>query len=276
MNTCPDCKKLFSQKSSLNRHINTENNKCKRNKDGIIPKCFTCESCNRILSTKQRLDSHKKICKVSVTKNFSEIVLSLHEKINSLDNEVKSLKGKNETKTTDKNSETKNDSLETTPTPEIKTSKLVKNFTSKTNHYFKFNNTDPCFYIIESGVPCNDCGSTNIQYKFGITGTGTVCAEKKNMIDDRLRSHRTLWPMLKVKFLLFMKEVTVIEKNFKIMYDKEINPNRHEIISGVPLEDITERIKKLLNLLCVKEYNIIPDEILAKYNDYVSCTLKTQ
>ena len=143
--------------------------------------------------------------------------------------------------------------------------------TSKTHRYVKFKDTDPCFYIIESGVPCDDCGNTNLQYKFGIAGIDT---DQKNTIDDRLRSHRTLWPMLKVKFLLFMKDVVVIEKNFKMMFEKEINPNGHEIIIGVTLEDIVVRLQKLFDLLCVKNYHIMAEDKLKEYNDYTATTLK--
>ena len=146
----------------------------------------------------------------------------------------------------------------------------VKHVSSmKTHRYIKFKDTDPCFYIIESGVACNDCGNSNLQYKFGIAGT-----DQYNTIDERLQSHRTLWPLLKVKYLLFMKDIMLIEKNFKMMFEKEINPNGHEIINGVPLEDIIERVKKLFDILCIEKYHITPEEKLKKYNDYVDTTLK--
>ena len=139
--------------------------------------------------------------------------------------------------------------------------------TLKTHQYIKFKDTDPCFYIVESGISC-DCGQPNIQYKFGIAGND------KNTIDDRLRSHRTLWPLLKVRFLLFMKDVVMIEKSFKMMYEKEINPNGHEIIEEVILEDMINRIKKLMTMLSIKDYHIMSEEKLKKYNDYVDTTIK--
>ena len=143
--------------------------------------------------------------------------------------------------------------------------------TSKNHRYVKFKDTNPCFYIIESGVPCDDCGNINIQYKFGIAGADT---DQKNTIDDRLRSHRTLWPLLKVRFLLFMKDVVVIKILFKMMFEKEINPNGHEIIIGVTLEDIVDRLQKLLDILCVKDYHIMTEDKLKEYNDYAATTLK--
>jgi len=139
--------------------------------------------------------------------------------------------------------------------------------TLKTHRYIKFKETDPCFYIIESGVSC-DCGQPTIQYKFGIAGND------QNTIDDRLKSHRTLWPLLKVRFLLFMKDVIMIEKSFKMMYEKEINPNGHEIIEGVTLEDMINRINKLMDMLCLKEYHIMSEEKIKEYNNYVVSTVK--
>ena len=141
----------------------------------------------------------------------------------------------------------------------------------KTHRYVKFNDNNPCFYIIESGIPCSDCGNSNIQYKFGIAG---VDVAQKNTIDNRLQCHRTLWPRLKVRFLLFVRDVVLIEKSFKVMYEKEINPNGHEIISGVPLEDLVGRLEKLLDVMGITEYYITTEENLKRYNDYVDATVK--
>jgi len=134
----------------------------------------------------------------------------------------------------------------------------------KTHRYIKFKKTDPCFYIIDSGVVC-DC----LCYKFGITGL-----DQGNNIDDRLRCHRTLWPKLKVRYLLFIKDVEMIEKNFKMMFEKEINPNGHEIIEGVTFDEMIVRIEKLFDILSIKEYHIMPEEKLKEYNDYVETTIK--
>jgi hypothetical protein len=139
------------------------------------------------------------------------------------------------------------------------------NSSLKTHRYIKFKKTDPCFYIIDSGVDC-DC----LRYKFGITGL-----EQDNNIDDRLGCHRTLWPQLKVRYLLFVKNVEMIEKSFKMMFYKEINPNGHEIIEGVTFDEMIGRIEKLFDILCIKEYHIMPEDKLKEYNDYVETTIKT-
>lgn len=142
------------------------------------------------------------------------------------------------------------------------------NSSLKMHRYKKFKETGPCFYIIESGIKC-ECEFNKIKYKFGIAGT-----ELTNTIDDRLQNHRTLWPLLKVRFILFMTDVIMVEKNFKRMFYTEINPNGHEIIEGVHLDDMIERLIKLLDILSIKEYRIISEEKLQEYNEYVDTTVK--
>jgi hypothetical protein len=62
----------------------------------------------------------------------------------------------------------------------------------------------------------------------------------------------------------------MIEKSFKMMFGKEINPNGHEIIEGVTFDEMIERIEKLF----IKEYHIMTEEKLKEYNDYVETTIK--
>ena len=154
---------------------------------------------------------------------------------------------------------------------ELKTNKVefhtlsVKyNSSLKTHRYFKFNETGPCFYIIDSGIKC-DCN----RKKFGISG-----GNDNTTIDDRLRSHRTIWPMLRVEFIIYINQAILIEKNIKTIFEKQINPNGHEIIEGISTQDIITKIKQLLDVLIIKEYKIVPEETIKKYNDYVNTTLK--
>jgi hypothetical protein len=63
-----------------------------------------------------------------------------------------------------------------TNTDQYKKLLIKHNSSLKTHRYIKFKKTDPCFYIIDSGVDC-DC----LCYKFGITGL-----DQGNNIDDRL------------------------------------------------------------------------------------------
>jgi hypothetical protein len=66
----------------------------------------------------------------------------------------------------------------------------------------------------------------------------------------------------------------MFEKNFKMMYEKEINPNGHEIIEGVSLTDILKRIEQLFKILCIKDYLVMPEKRLQEYNEYANMTIK--
>ena len=146
---------------------------------------------------------------------------------------------------------------------------LVKhNSSMKTHQYFKFKEKGPCFYIIENGISC--ACNHNIK-KFGIAG---LYKDNEDTFDNRLRSHRTLWPQLKVNFVIFMKEVDFLEKTIKRFYEKEINPNGHEIMEGVTTEQIVERIHKWIHDMSITYYTIASDEYIQKYNDYVITTIK--
>ena len=144
---------------------------------------------------------------------------------------------------------------------------LVKHNSSlKTHRYIKFKETGSCFYIIEQGISCQ-C-KNNIQRKFGIAGLG------QDTFDDRLKSHRTIWPQLKVNFIIFMKEVDILESSIKRIYEKEINPNGHEIVEGVTTEQIIKSIIKIIDALCIVNYKIISNEKIDEYNKYVFTTIK--
>ena len=141
----------------------------------------------------------------------------------------------------------------------------------KSHRYIKFNEKGPCFYIIEEGTKC-ECKYNISRKKFGITGLSKD--ENQDTIDDRLRSHRTNWPQLKVNYILFLKDVDVIEKSIKRIYEKEINPNGHEIIEGVSTEELIESINKIIQVLGIKEYHVATEEKMKEYNDYVITTVK--
>ena len=274
MHQCEYCKKTYSQKCALNRHQRTTRFCMKLQEEcgkTIDPTIFLyCGLCKREFTNKKNLVYHEKICgkKASKTNVTKTVDIENHEDEDPdepepteeleirIDKKLKSLK------------------TELDETKEQLQTLTAKHVSSMKNHrYVKFNNSKPCFYIIESGIPCTDCGNSNLQYKFGIAGTEK---DKKNTIDRRLQSHRTLWPRLKVRFLLFTRDASLIEKNFKMMYIKEINPNGHEIVTGVPLKNIVNRLEKLLDVLCgtEEEYTIIPEKNLKKYNDYVDTTVK--
>jgi len=136
----------------------------------------------------------------------------------------------------------------------------------KNHRYVKFKEKGPCFYIIESGLPYLDGIERK---KFGIAGT-----TDQDTIDDRLKSHRTLWPQLKVDYILFIKEVDVLENSIKRLYKKEINPNGHEIIEGVSAVQLIESINKIIHVLGIEEYHVLSYEKIKEYNSYVDSTVK--
>ena len=207
-----------------------------------------CEKCNRIYKNNNSLRAHncKEISKSKLLDKIREEVKNQKDSISLISASVQ-----------------KKDEEYIKLQQNYQTLLTKHTATLKRHQYVKFNDASPCFYIIEN--PCN-----NIQYKFGIAGT-----EETSTIDERLKSHRTLWPLLKIRYLLFIKDAGLIEKSFKMMYDKEINPNGHEIIEGVSLDDMKKRIDKLFEVLCMKDYNIISEEKLKEYNQYAEMTFKS-
>ena len=70
----------------------------------------------------------------------------------------------------------------------------------------------------------------------------------KEKIDNLLSVHRTLWPQLEVKYIVYDNDTDLFEKCMKRLYHKQINPGGHQIIEGVSLEDVIEQTKGFLDL----------------------------
>jgi hypothetical protein len=88
-------------------------------------------------------------------------------------------------------------------------------------------------------------------------------------LDKRLSDHRTLWPQLQVKFVVYDDDAELLEKCMKRLYHKQINPGGHEIIEGVSLEEVIEQTKGFLDLFNLydkenKKYCI--EENIEQYN----------
>ena len=151
---------------------------------------------------------------------------------------------------------------------------LVKhNSTLKTHRYIKFKESGPCFYIIEQGIPC-ECKYNISRKKFGVAGLSKN--DEKDTIDDRLKSHRTNWPQLKINYILFLKDAEIIEQSIKRIYANEINPNGHEIIEGVSSEQLITSITKIIESLCINDYKVLSADKIKEYNDYVVTTVKVK
>jgi hypothetical protein len=182
----------------------------------------------------------------------------------------------NQLETTTNQLETTANQLETTTT-QLQTIQqshqklLVKYNSSLQKHsYYKFRESGPCFYIFNSGYEYLDLVT---RLKFGIAGTSDKYG-RVDTIDNRLQSHRTNHPVLHLDFLIFTKDAKFIEDGIKRYYRREINPNGHEWIEGVCAQKIIERVKDVLDEFCIDDYNIVSDEVLKKYNDYVITTVK--
>jgi len=149
--------------------------------------------------------------------------------------------------------------------------------------YYKFKQKGPSLYIITSGLEYKD-GVTRI--KFGICGCPkrkiSTCPHcKKNLedgkdndsIDNRLSTHRTLWPRLLVKFVVYTPDARLLEKCLKRVYRNQINPSGHEIVEGVTVSEIVDRTKRYLEMFNV--FNDEPDYTVEKnVNKYNQRTLE--
>jgi hypothetical protein len=105
------------------------------------------------------------------------------------------------------------------------------NTNTQKHQFWKFLIKGSCFYIIVCGLDYAD-GISRI--KIGIAGCknkGNKCtncdfqkdSEKTQSIDKRLGDHRTLWPQLKVKYLVYTTDAELLEKCLKRVYKQQIN-----------------------------------------------------
>ena len=128
------------------------------------------------------------------------------------------------------------------------------------HNYYKFKHQGPALYLATSGLEYEDGIS---RAKLGIAGCRPTrklpckhckhqpdsSAKEPKSIDDRVASHRGLWPALQIKFLVYTPDAAIIEKALKRTYRDNINPSGHEIIEGVDPAKIIETIQAYLDLL---------------------------
>ena len=142
---------------------------------------------------------------------------------------------------------------------------LTKYNNSLQKHRFhKFKKTGACFYVIVQGLEYKD----NItRIKIGVSGcikrNTKKCPNCEQELEDiqmtmsldsRLANHRTLWPQLQVKFVVYTNDAELLEKNMKRLYEKQINPHGHEIIENVSVEEVTEQVIGFLKI--INRYNV--------------------
>ena len=155
------------------------------------------------------------------------------------------------------------------------------------HRYFKFKNTGPVLYVIDCGLEYADGVS---RVKIGIAGVQKskkiggcevckvceVCnrdVESKG-IDQRLENHRTLWPRLRIFYMIFCDRVELVERVLKEIYKEVINPGGHEIVEGKTTTEIINKTKEVIKMLNT-EYRECSEEEIEKYNQNVLTTVKT-
>ena len=127
------------------------------------------------------------------------------------------------------------------------------NENNKRHKWFKFQENGSAFYIITSG---NEYKDNHYITKFGIAG----CPQPKksnsnvkenreiNNIDSRLATHRTLWPSLQIKLVVFTNDAVLLEKCIKREFQDFINPSGHELIYNIDPDIVVSQAIKFLEL----------------------------
>jgi len=92
---CKYCDSKFKNNSSLNYH--QKNTKYCLEKQGKIQDTYRCNSCDKVLSSKQRMENHKNICNIKKNKTVNDVVDkgSFEKKIKEKDSIISELKIQN-------------------------------------------------------------------------------------------------------------------------------------------------------------------------------------
>lgn len=118
----------------------------------------------------------------------------------------------------------------------------------KKKGYYKFKQ-GKCCYIV------SDSWRDKSYYKVGETCN----------INERLKNYRTSMPMCRIEFLVYLEDNILLEKSIKKTYEDNLNPNNHEYVSGVSLEDLISSFKTSINFHKLK---VTYEEKLDKYNNF--------
>jgi hypothetical protein len=116
--------------------------------------------------------------------------------------------------------------------------------------YYKFKE-GPVFYII------SDDDSKSIKFKPGKDGSN---------INRRLAEHRTTTPAIKLEYLIYTKDNTILENNILKRYNVKRIYQNHEWIYETTKEHIIDSVKLLLDFLNV-EYT--EEKNLEEYNKHI-------
>ena len=86
-------------------------------------------------------------------------------------------------------------------------------------------------------------------------------------ITDRIGGYRTSNPFCKVLFIMYTEDCVLLETNMKRRYEKELNPNNREFITGVTTEDLIKSMTEIANVTSLN-YTIEHDQELELFNDH--------
>jgi hypothetical protein len=117
-------------------------------------------------------------------------------------------------------------------------------------------NTGPCVYIIDMKKTHDDEDSQ--RYKIGQTGD----------ITSRVSGFRTSNPFCKVLMVLYTSNNIDLERSMKNRYDKQLQPNNSEFVTGVQKETLMKDLIALADILNF-DYTIETEEELTKFNRHI-------
>jgi hypothetical protein len=207
--------------------------------------------------------------KLGEEKSSSELDKIWEEKCEKLQNQIN-----NQTKLL----EQKDERIEEEHLHVIKLKKSLANYEKKHTHV-KFNVTEPTYYLFDYGALCNDgCRLKNFN-KHGITIKKGENGNKYLTLDGRLRTHRTTFPMLRLNFAVTAPEffIIMIEKIMEEKYGIQLNPSNHELFESLDvINDIKKTVINFLENMCPGKYKIIEQELIDKYNEDISLTIKEE
>ena len=116
--------------------------------------------------------------------------------------------------------------------------------------------TGPCVYVIDMKKTYNDEDSQ--RYKIGQTGD----------ITNRVSGFRTSNPFCKVIMVLYTANNIDLERSMKNRYDKQLQPNNSEFVTGVHKEILMKDLIALADILNF-DYTIETEEELTKFNRHI-------
>ncbi len=112
-----------------------------------------------------------------------------------------------------------------------------------------------CFYI------CQNAEITKNRYKIGSSMD----------VGETIRHYRRNNPFTLLHCVLYTKKHILLESCIKTCYFDSFYPKNHEVLQGVKLKDLIDKVLEICKLLNIK-YNRLPEEEIDIYNEYIYMT----